>query len=337
MAKARTWPLSAGAPLNQWLYEGLQTLHLQKSFVGRRYALSPIVLDDVDYVSSQILREVRSRDPMALPKLKLAVDYGLKHWTPHYPAGVLIDLLNLASALGSDALPGFLRYLMGRDRLVQMSGLDRSRVVGAVIDCACAQPAFQISSPLHKLIIHLSKFPKNVVHDAELARAVEYMVRAYPEAWLQIVVDFRARISPTITGEDNMYASVFFAIAELHELEHFVDLFTKGGEQNLLLEHHWLGPALFQSKMRSRPGERPLKVTGAGMSTRKKYVLAVGYGPSQKQLLLDGRSIPAGIAQMLRNQTKGSNTDVAETKAAVKKGDLTKFINRFARGELSDE
>src|SRR5690349_15616347 len=80
MPMSAQWELPSIPDLADWLFDGLYAVYNGKDYSDRKYALSPLELNDVDYPYLQIVRQVRTYDRRSLTRLRAANDEAITRW-----------------------------------------------------------------------------------------------------------------------------------------------------------------------------------------------------------------------------------------------------------------
>lgn len=262
MSYANEWDLSRIPNLSTWLFNGLMAVYNGKTFSDRKYPLLPIELNDSDYVSLQICRQVRTFDAKSLPALASANDDAIGSWQPTYGIAPLLDMIGIIQELGSRSLEQHITALTMPSTLNRMSESDVERLLSALVEALVPQSAFRFDGALYasflKLATSHSPLPSRIV-----ARALAVLVRKHPRDWKTVVRHcsdyFRREADPA----QSPLAIVFFAIEESLTRDEFNALFMPGGHDSFLPEEMWLIPWLFTSRDPQRPTETPLELTNA--------------------------------------------------------------------------
>lgn len=262
MSYPNEWDLSRIPELSTWLFKGLIAVYSGKTFSDRKYALLPVELDDSDYVSLQICRQVRTFDAKSLPALAAANDDAISSWQPIYGIAPLLDMIGIIQELGSRSLDQHITALTMPSTLNRMSESDVERLLSALVEALVAQSAFRFDGVLYpsflKLVTSHSPLPARIV-----ARALAVLVRKHPRDWKTIVRRcsdyFRREGDPA----QSPLAIIFFAIEETLTRDEFNALFMPGGHDSFLPEEMWLIPWLFRSRDPQRPTQTPLELTNA--------------------------------------------------------------------------
>lgn len=238
------WSLRAIPDLAGWLFQGLLTYRYGKTFSDRKYALRPIELDEFDYVSLQITRQVRTFDPVSLPALTEANEAAIDMWRPSYGIEPLLDMLGLVQELGGRSLARQIVELTLPATLNHLREVDRERLVSALADAMISHSEFRLEGPLYsrfrKLIAGSVPLPEPV-----LARALCALIAKSPESWHLITREHTQKFKSVAKPFESPLGSVFFEVERNLTREAFIDLLQVGGQTTLRTEEVWMIPWFF--------------------------------------------------------------------------------------------